>query len=156
MAERTIILKGERQHIRKEGIAGGAITPGHTVVLGSAGTYTAGPAAGAAPIKRTLLVAIERELEEHVQAGGNPVVGAPVDVAYAANDRLLMASLPTGCEWYALVPASAAAIVKGDMLEYAGGGALRKATTGAVVAVALEAVDNSAGGAPARIIVEAV
>lgn len=154
MAERTIILKGERQHIRKEGIAGGAITPGHTVVLGSAGTYTAGPAAAAAPADNTLLVAIERELENW--NNGQPQAGAPIDRAYAANDRLLIASLPTGAEWYALVPASAAAIVKGDRLEFAGGGALRKATTGVVKAIALEAVDNSAGGTPARIIVEVV
>lgn len=154
MAERTILLKGERQHIRKEGIAGGAITPGHTVILGSTGTFTAGPAAAAAPAKNTLAVALERELENW--NNGAPQAGSPIDRAYANGDRLLYAVLSPGCEWYALVPAGAAAIVKGDRLEYAGGGALRKATTGEVIAIALEAVDNSAGGAAARIIVEAV
>lgn len=153
MAERTIILKGERQHIRKEGIAGGAIVPGMTVILGSNGKYTAGPAAGASPARKTLKVAIERELENW--NNGSPQAGSPIDRAYADGDRLLMASLPTGCEWYALVAAAASAIVAGDSLEN-NGGYLRKATTGEVVAVALEAVDNSGGGAAARIIVEAV
>lgn len=153
MAERTILLKGERQHIRKEGIAGGAIIPGQTVILGSNGKFTAGPAAGASPAKKTLLVAIERELENY--NNGAPVAGSPIDRAYADGDRLLYAALPTGCEWYATLAASAAAIVKGDSLEN-NGGHLRKATTGEVVAVALEAVDNSGGGSVARIIVEAV
>lgn len=153
MAERTILLKGERQHIRKEGIAGGAIVPGMTIVLGSDGKFTAGPAAAASPARKTLLVAIERELENY--NNGQPVAGVPIDRAYANNDLLLYASLPTGCEWYALVAAAASAIVKGDALEN-NGGYLRKQTTGAAVAVALEAVDNSAGGAAARIIVEAV
>jgi len=143
MAERTIFLKG--RPIRKEGIAGGAITPGMTVVLGAAGTFIAGPAAGAAPIDRTLNVAFEQELKD----------GTTVDTAYAANDRLYYGSVRPGSEWYALVAAAAVAIVKGDMLEF-NGGYLRKATTGTVKAVALESVDNSGGGVPARIIVEAL
>lgn len=153
MAERTIILKGERQHIRKEGIAGGAIIPGQTVILGANGKYVAGPAAAAAPADNPLCVAIERELENW--NNGNPQAGVPIDRAYADNDRLYLASLPTGCEFYGLVAANAAAIVKGDRLEF-NGGFLRKATTGAVKAVALEDVDNSAGANPARIIAEAV
>lgn len=155
MAERTILLKGERQHIRKEGIAGGAIRPGQTVVLGSAGTFTVGPAAGAAPIDKPLLVALEYDLKSH-ETSGAPIAGVPIDVAYAANDRLLYASCPCGVEFYALVAPSAAAIVKGDSLEY-NSGYLRKATTGTVKAVALEAVDNSADAVnAARIIVEAI
>lgn len=155
MAERTIFLK--KRPIRKEGIAGGAITPGMTVVLGSDGKFIAGPAAAAAPADRPLLVAFENELTDHHQSTPpySPIAGSPIDVPYANNDRLFYGALSTGAEFYGLVAAAAVAIVKGDMLEF-NSGYLRKATTGTVKAVALEAVDNSGGASPARIICEAV
>lgn len=155
MAERTIFLK--KRPLRKEGIAGGAITPGMTVVLGSDGKFTAGPAAAAAPANKTLLVAFENELTDHHQSTPpySPIAGSPIDVPYANNDRLYYGALDPGAEFYALVAAGAAAIVKGDSLEF-NGGYLRKATTGVVKAVALEAVDNSGGASAARIIAEAV
>jgi hypothetical protein len=164
MAERTIILKGERLHIRKEGIADSAIIPGHLVALASDGKFDVH---GAAKGPSTRSFAIERELENH-WSGNAPLAGTPIDVAYAQNDRLLYAVCSPGCEVYALVAAGAAAIVKGDHLESAGDGTLRKRTAegqltsgnytytsaGNSVAIALEAVDNSGGGSVARIIVE--
>jgi len=164
MAERTIILKGERLHIRKEGIADSAISPGHLVALAADGKFDVHGTAGGVAQRA---FAIERELEGHY-SGRDPIAGSPIDVAYAANDRLLYAVCAPGCEVYALVAPSAAAIVKGDKLESAGDGTLRKATAGnpsgtppvyagIVVAIALEAVDNSGNAASsARIIVETV
>lgn len=159
MAERTIILKGERLHIRKELEAGGAVTPGHLVMLASSGK---GVVHNAAKARAQRMFAIERELEDH-ESGGSPVVGAPIDIAYASGDRLLLAVCSAGCEVYALLAAGATAVTKGALLESAGDGTLRVLTadntTGPVfggypIAVALEAVDNSGGANPARIIVE--
>lgn len=158
MAERTIFLKNERGILRQEGIADAAIVPGMLVQLSSDGKYDPhGTAKGFAHPE----FAFEQEL----------VDGADVDTAYAQNDRLYTGVCAPGVEVYALVAASAAAIVKGDYLESAGDGTLRKKTAfsqlgsgtyavtteGHVVARAQEDVDNSANGASrARIIVMVV
>lgn len=146
-AQNTIVLKGNG--IRKERAAEAAITPGDLIEVTSTGT-----------------------VQRHSTAGGNAqrafaveneVVGKEISEDYAAGDNVLYEVLPPGCEVNALVAAGAAAIVKGDYLESDGTGKLRKLATSAatseaqrasVVAVALEDVDNSAGGSPARIIVE--
>lgn len=162
MAERTIFLK--KRPIRKEGIAGGAITPGHLVKLNSAGKYVVHPTAKAQAVPA---FAFENELKSH-ESNGAPIAGSPIDVAYANNDRLYYGVCDAGAEVYALLAAGAAAIVKGDLLESAGDGTLRKLTAGSqltsgnytytvggvAIAEALEAVDNSGGASPARIIVE--
>lgn len=151
MSNNTIILRGQREVIRKEAIAGGAITPGYLLERTSTGTVQAHSTAAHSA---QLLFAVENE-----------VVGNGITDAYAANDTVLMAACQSGVEIYALVPASAAAIVIGDFLESAGDGTLRKVATdtatdegerNSVVAVALEAVDNSGGGSAARIKVELV
>ena len=160
MAERTIILKGERQHIRKEGIAGAAIVPGMLISLSADGKYDPH---GTAKGKAAPLFAFERELENW--NNGNPQAGAPIDRAYADNDRLLYAVCGAGVEVYALVAASATAIVAGNLLESAGDGTLRLITAdggtwptgigGHPIARALESVDNSGNASSrARIIVE--
>lgn len=164
MAERTIILKGERQHIRKEGIAGAAIVPGMLVSLSSDGKYDPhGTAAGEA----ARLIAVENELKSW-ETNGVPIAGSPIDQAYADNDRLYYASCAPGVEVYALLAAGATAVVAGTLLESAGDGTLRNRTAfaqagttpfavtpaGFAIARAMESVDNSGGGSRARIIVE--
>jgi hypothetical protein len=131
----TILLKG--RGIRKEAVAGGAITPGHLLTLDAAGELIVHATAGgyAAP-----LFAVENDLE-----------GKTIDDAYAADDFVQAEYMWQGFEVYALVPASAAAIVIGDLLESVGDGTLKILATGVAVAQALEAVDNSVGGTPARI-----
>lgn len=149
MAERTIILKG--QGIRKEGEADSAITPGHLIAQASDGKFDVHGTAAANAAKT---FAVENEL-----------AGKEIDDAYADGDRLFYEHCVPGQEVYALVAASAAAIVIGDFLESAGDGTLRVLTTDAatddtqrasVVARALEAVNNSGGGTPARIKVEVI
>lgn len=151
----TIFLKGRGQV--KEANAGGAITPGHLLNRNTAGSFVVHAAAGgnASPI-----FAMEKDY-----------VGKEISVAYASGERVQALYAAPGDEVYALVPASAAAIVVGDFLESNGDGTLKKyvartvAEGGAasyevfdrrIVARAIEAVDNSAGGSAARIRVEVV
>jgi hypothetical protein len=154
---KTIILKGTP--LRKEGVASAAITPGHLVEFGGA-----------------------EELQVHSTAGGNTRKAFAVeydpekeiDTAYAAGEQVMYVTARTGDEIYALVAAAAAAIAKGDALESAGNGTVRKHTPpsqavneggtaiytiaqnhNAIVCFALEAIDNSAGASAVRIKVEA-
>jgi len=159
--QRTILLKG--RGIAKEGVAGGAITPGMLVALNSSGKYIAHNAAGKAT---TPVFARENEL-----------AGKGINTAYALDDTVFVEAVGRGCEVYALVAANAAAIVIGDKLVSDGAGGLKKATTPAdvgasfnqtainnavtaaaetILAIALEAVDNSANASAARLTVEIV
>lgn len=134
---RTIILVGKEHGIQKELIAAGTITPGHLIVINSAGRYVVHPTASgkAAPI-----FAQEYDIN-----------GKGIDDNYVANDWCLGMILRSGAEVNALVAAAAPAIAVGDYLESAGNGTLRKFTSGQIIAQALQAVDNSGGGASVRI-----
>jgi len=150
----TISLKG--LGTRKEAAADVAVTPGYLLEFGATGVQphsSAGTDAAAA-------FAVE-----------NDIAGKGIDDDYAIADQVLYSVFTPGDEVYGLVAAAAAAIVKGDFLESAGDGTLRKHTAQAVVeggaatytisskaivARAIEAVDNSAGAAEARIQIEIV
>ncbi len=182
MAFKTIVIKGANVGvIYKESIAAAAITPGYLLERTTAGTIQKHGTAGAAAQK--------------LFARENEVVGGNIDTDYAALDTVLMAHCQAGVEVFAILAASAAAIVIGDELESDGLGGLRVVTpltqavgsaqadgimddgTGTysqtifnnnfatvaaqagergVVAIALEAVDNSGGGTEVRIQVEVV
>ena len=110
MTVKTITLKGNDLVIRKEGIASVAITPGY------------------------LLERITTTIRPHTTAGAdaaplfaveNDIVGDGIDVDYEVNDTTLFGVMPAGAEVFALLPASAAAIVVGDLLESNGDGTLR-------------------------------
>jgi hypothetical protein len=149
MAYNTIVVKG--YPMRKENVANETITPGHLITLNSS-----------------------NKLIKHATAAGNTnatfaieneVFGKGVDDNYVANDNVLYGIFQPGDEVLALVAASAGAIVIGDYLESAGNGTLRKVATAAatadtgrasIIAKALQAVDNSGGATPARILVEIV
>jgi hypothetical protein len=134
----TTVLKG--YPIRKEAVAGGAITPGHLIAINSAGLAVVHPTAGGntAP----------------AYAYENEIFGKDLIGAYAAGDKVLYGVFSSGDEVYALVAAAASAIAVGDKLESAGNGTLRKLASGTAIATALEAVDNSAGGTAVRIVAE--
>jgi hypothetical protein len=132
---RTILLKG--RNIHEERVAAGTITPGHFLQLNSAGTVQVN---STALVDKVRIVAVENELE-----------GLGIDDNYAANDLVQYEILHGGMEVNALVAAAAPAIVIGDSLELAADGTVRKLTTGVCVAQAIQAVDNSGGGSPARI-----
>jgi len=161
MAIKTITVKG--RGIGKEALAQGAITPGMLLVMNSAGRVLAHNVAGGAGAPN-----FARE---------NELAGKGIDVAYATDDTVMYETLFSGCEVNALVAANAAAIAVGDELVSNGAGGLRKRTTtpdagaspnqatiNAAVAAAqqvtiarsLVALDNSAVGTAARILVEIV
>ena len=144
----TIVLKG--RGIRKEGLAGAAgILPGHLVTRNAANAVIVhGVAAGNAQAA----FAVENEL-----------IGDEISTAYANGDTTHYEVCPPGAEINAILAANAAAIIIGSYLESAGDGTLRITTAAAatantaragIIAKAIEAVDNSAGGTIARIKVE--
>lgn len=148
---KTIVLRG--RGIRKEAIAdtGSAIVPGMLLERPNATEVAehSTAAANAAP-----MFAVENE-----------VVGKDIDEVYAVGDNVLFEVMSPGTEVYALLAAGATAVTAGAFLESAGDGTLRILSTDAatddtqrasVVAVALEAVDNSGGGTTARIRVEVI
>ena len=142
MAAKTITVKG--RGIGKEGVAGGAITPGMLVVLNSSNAVIANNVAGrAAPLN------FARE---------NELIGKGIDVAYALGDTVMYETLFPGCEVNTLVAAAAPAIVIGDRLASNGAGGVKKGngTTDVEIGIALQAVDNSAGGSLARILMEVI
>lgn len=125
-----------------EATALGAITPGMLVERASGGV----------------------QAHSTAQGGGNlhfanefALTGRDIDDDYATDDQVIFTTYKPGSGVYALVPASADAISEGDYLVSNGDGTVRVQTassTAVVVAQALEAVDNSGGGSPARIRVE--
>jgi hypothetical protein len=144
----TILLKGEA-YLTLEGDASAAITPGMLV--------------------ERHVVSTLQKVRPHATADGacqkafafeHETVGKGITDNYAIGDRVKYLVVNRGTEIYALVPAAAAAIVVGDVLVSNGDGRLKKTTvaattfTGAEVGIAIEAVDNSAGGSPARIRVQ--
>jgi len=152
---RNILIKGDP--IRKEAIAGGAITPGHLVKRSAANTVVVHATASGDAQK---LFALEEDL-----------IGGSIDTAYAQNDQCYLSSCRSGDEVFALLPASATAVTVGMPLCSNGDGCLKKHVADTVdttltdttdqtiygdqiVAYALEAVDNSSGAAVARIQVE--
>lgn len=146
MANRTIVVKG--RGIRKELNAGGVINPGHLIKMAADGDAEVHNGAG-----KTAMATFACE---------NELFGLGVTDAYAVGDRVLYEHLVPGQEVYGRVAAAAAAIAVGDFLESDGTGCLRKVATSAataqdarnsVVGQALEAVDNSGGGAEVFILV---
>lgn len=156
---RVVVLKGSAiSPLPKEGVAESTITPGELVERD----------------------ATDGDIQPHGTAGGtapalfadiNPEIGNGLDDDYVAGQQMRLAFFRQGDEVNALLAASAAAIVINDLLESAGDGTLRKHTpqavdeggtatfnvvVGAVVARALEAVDNSGGGTEVRIKAEVV
>jgi hypothetical protein len=165
MSSNTIILTNIPCNTIKEAKAGGAITPGHLLKRSAAETVVVhSTAAGRAQP----LFALENE-----------TLGKDIDTAYAQNERISFVYAEPGAEINAIVAAGAAAIAVGDFLCSAGDGTLKKvvapaapadspATADALrddiaanlvpnlfaVAVAMDALDNSAGSDPARLRVE--
>ncbi|TFH34791.1 MAG: hypothetical protein E4G99_08775, partial [Anaerolineales bacterium] len=106
MASKTIWLKGDG--LVKEANAGGVITPGHLV-----------------------FIATDGDVEVHGTAASNAIpafaleadfIGQGIDTDYALADRVQYLMPQRGAEIFALVAASAAAIVIGSYLESAGDG----------------------------------
>ncbi len=77
----------------------------------------------------------------------NEYLGGTKDTVYANGDTVYGRALIPGSEFQGRLAAAAAAIVVNDSLTRDGDGMLKKAAAAdEIVAIALEAVDNSAGG----------
>ena len=144
----TIVLKG--RGIRKEGVAGGTITPG--MFLERTTTVDQVIVHNSAEENIQKLIAVEDELQ-----------GKGIDDDYLTGVNVLFEALVPGQEVNALVQDGTAAIVAGEFLQSDGAGMVIGVITAAAttelervstIGVALEAVDNSGGGAPVRIKVE--
>lgn len=154
MARNTIILKDPEKVTYLELVAAGTITPGDVCVVDSNGKAARHNVAGGNAYP---LIAL--------QEGWSTGASAAIDTDYAADDTVQLGMLAPGVVANLLVAAGAAAIVKGDLLEISGAGKLRKHVpqtdtdgtgtpairTRQLLAVALEAVDNSGGGSAVRI-----
>lgn len=161
----AIILAGDPVYVQ-EGLASEAITPGHLVdyVLsgGDTGQFRKHPTASgnAAP-----MFAVESMTPDR------SVATTAVDTPYADGETMRVAMCRPGDLVYAWVPASASAIVKGNFLVSNGDGTLKilaaQATneggsatytiqTRQIVAIADQALDNSAVGTASRIKVRVI
>lgn len=136
----TIRLKGVGT--RLERVAAGTIVPGMLIEVTNADKVVAHATAKGPHISA---FAVENDLE-----------GKEISDSYATNDFVQAEIYRRGDEVLAFIEAGHAAVAIGAYLESAGDGSLQAYSDGVIVAQALEAVDNSGGGAMARIKVRIV
>lgn len=143
-APKTILLN-DGAVICKEALAAAAITPG-MLIARTAGANTVGPH-GVASGGAALLFAVE-----------NSMIGGTIGDEYEAADQVYFAAVAPGTEVYGLLAVAETATLNVELVSAGDGtfAVLDQTTGGNVVAIAREAVDNSAGTDPARIIVETV
>jgi len=147
----TILLSAYDERLSskgvKEALSDAAITPGHLIERTATGVAVHSSSNGRA---------------QKIFALENVADASGIDDAYVAGETTRFWFGRAGDEIYALIPAAAPAIVKGDGLASNGDGTLVKVTDTAlgapldevVVAYAAEDVDNSGGGTAVRLIVE--
>lgn len=139
---RTILIKGELQEYHDEARAAEATKPGRLLQKIAAGTVQNNQlVAGNVPI----YVAME-----------DVYIGHTVDDTYATGDLVQFHVAQKG-DWLMLrLPAAAAAIAKGDRLEFVAGGLVQKLASGVAAFIAEGAVDNSSGAADVEILASVI
>jgi hypothetical protein len=133
-----IVVVGPSQPVYVEADAAEAITPGHVVKQNAA----------AKAIKNTLADIPDTPI---LVACENDLFGGDIDTPYAVNDRVLYQHLRSGCEFMGLVAAAGVAIAYDDYIALDAAGGVKKGTAATAIGRARTAVDNSAGGTPARV-----
>jgi hypothetical protein len=136
MPKRVIALLGQPIY-NEDGVAAEAITPG-MLVNGTTSLIKYATAGGAA----APAFALERD-----------EMGKDIDTPYAIGDTVKIGVFHKGQHVNALI-AIGQNIAANARLEAAADGTLKVFAAGVILARALEAVDNSAGGAAARLRVE--
>jgi hypothetical protein len=147
--KRVIKLLGEPIQTEEDKVyTGNTITPGMILSHHSSGDLV--PHATAAGIWN-------REVAMHREEGVGSTFGTSndIDSDYVAGETVKVGCFPPGTRFNALLK-SGENIAKGDYLESAAGGYLRKYGSGVRLAYAREAIDNSAGLTPARLRVTVV
>lgn len=154
----TIVLVGDLNEKPEESRAAGTITPG--MLLGQATTTLTQPGERPRVVAHATAGgwAEKKFAKENSYTGGTMSVdhlsigGGNIDDDYVTGDTVFIHHAQPGDVIYALLPASADAIILTDYLTSNGDGTLKKAaTTDVRIAAPLEAVDNSASTATARI-----
>lgn len=140
-APNTVWLGGPRVEIG-DVVAGEAITPGHLIERYDAGS-------GVSKFRKHT----GTSLEGSTYATEQSMLNKAITDAYAAGDLVEASVGSPGSSFYAFI-ASGQNIAAGGQLESAGDGTLKAYSAGVKIALALEAVDNSAGPGDARIRVE--
>jgi len=102
-----------------ERLASAALSPGHIVELMTTNLFRLNTRVGH-PVAR--FIALEKEYD-----------GKSITDAYAANDQAIVGVFAAGSEVILRLPASAAAVVIGDLLEPVTGGVVRKQLQGALI-----------------------
>lgn len=138
-----IVIKGDLTRRHEEAKANAALSPGHLIELISTG-----------------------KIQKHATSGGfaektfakeNYLHGDNRDTAYAENDMVGFHIAQPGDYILARLPASATAVVIGSYLMSNGDGCLAlRTSTNVILAIAMEAVDNSAGSGEVFIVVRVV
>lgn len=123
MAKGTVRLRGESVVYNEDDKAAEAITPGHLVTFDSNGDLIKHATAGG---MAAATYALERE-----------ELGDGIDDAYAINDTVLVGHFAPGSVLYVPVP-SGQNLIKGDFMESAGNGTLRKYASGVRIARCLD------------------
>lgn len=154
----TIVLVGDLNHQPEESRAGATITPGMLLGQTTTALTQAGERPRVVPHATAGGPAEKKFAKENGFKGGTmstdmeSISGGGIDDDYATGDTVLIHTCQPGDVIYALVPASATAIVLTDYLTSNGDGRLKKATSTDIrIAVPLEAVNNSAVTTDARI-----
>lgn len=137
---RVIVLRGNPE-INEENMAAEAITPGHLVNFNRDGNL----------VKNT----VDGEVVSRSFALERDEFGSGIDVAYASGDMVKVGAFDGGDRVLALTP-SGQNLAKGDRLEADDKGMLVALGSGAVLARATEAVNNTSGPDPARVPVEII
>lgn len=140
----TIVLEGDLRNRHMEYRAAAAFKPGHLLEVHTDGKVRKHSTA-AVPGRRLF-------------AKEDPLIGRTIDTAYAADELTPCHDAQPGDLIYGWVPAAATAIGVGKRLMSNGDGTVvvSTATTDHIIGTADEAVDNSAGGAEARICIRVI
>jgi hypothetical protein len=135
-----VVVIGPSQPVYGEGDAAEVITPGHIVELNGSGGVIKNALAGGTNNKVPVMVAVE-----------NSEFGGGLDDNYAIGARVKYQHLRSGCEFMGLVPAAGAAIAFDAPITTNNAGGVVVGTDLNAIGRARTAVDNSAGGTPARV-----
>lgn len=137
MGYRVVVI-GPDKPVYNERTAAEVITPGMLVNPVAATTVEKNDLVGNG--NHTVEVAVE-----------NDIFGGGLDDNYAIGDTVISQILRSGCEFYGLVDAAALAITYDAYVTTVAGGFLGVGTVANAIGKARTAVDNSAGGVPARL-----
>lgn len=142
----VLIWTGVEPYLKEYVAANGNIKPGMLLAFSSGNVIPHGTAASQSAVP---WFAIESPYTDYESST------AAVDTAYASGDIVRTYMAHPGDEIYAFLEDEGNVAI-GALLESDGAGALQAQTTGAAVARALEAKNNTGGTGPVRIKVEVV